>query len=427
MLYSLYRGLTQLGGPAIRYYLDRRRAAGKEDPLRQAERLGRPSHPRPDGPLVWFHAASIGESLSILVLVDRLLAASSTANVLVTTGTVTSAQLMARRLPARAIHQFVPVDRPGYVSGFLDHWRPNLALWIESEIWPNMLWEIRKRGIPAALLNARMSARSFDHWRLAPGFVRPLLSTFRLCLAQSETDALRLRRLGAALVDCVGNLKFSAAPPPAEPSQLAALERARNGRPVWLYASSHPGEDEIAAAVHRTLAPRLPGLLTIIAPRHPQRGNTIAERLRGLGLSVARRAEGALPGLGDAAYIADTVGEMGLLFRLAPVVCVGGSLVPHGGQNPIEPAQLGCAVLYGPHMENFRAITAELEAAGAALPVADAEALGRAAGRLLESEAARRPLVEAARLVTERNRHVVDRTLSALAPLLAEAGIPTAA
>ncbi|HEY0832885.1 MAG TPA: glycosyltransferase N-terminal domain-containing protein, partial [Azospirillum sp.] len=209
MLQSLYRGLTSIAGPAVRFYLDRRRAAGKEDPQRQAERLGHASHPRPDGPLVWFHAASVGEANSILVLVDRLLERAPDLTVLLTTGTVTSAALMGRRLPARAIHQYVPVDLPDAVARFLDHWRPDLVLWIESEIWPNLLGAIRTRGIPAALVNARMSARSFARWRRLPGFIGGLLGTFRVALAQTDADAGRLRALGAANVACVGNLKFS--------------------------------------------------------------------------------------------------------------------------------------------------------------------------------------------------------------------------
>lgn len=424
MLQNLYRGLTHLGGPAIRLYLARRRAAGKEDPIRQGERLGRTSQPRPAGRLVWFHAASIGESLSILVLVDRLLKLSGDIRVLVTTGTVTSAELMGRRLPPRAIHQYVPVDRPSYVRRFLDHWRPDLVLWIESEIWPNLLWEIGRRHIPAALVNARMSTTSFQRWRRVPGFIGPLLAPFRLCLAQTEVEAERLRLLGARTVRCVGNLKFSAEPPPAPAEALAALRQACGARPVWLFASSHPGEEEIAARVHAVIAARLPDLLTVIVPRHPHRGTAVVNLLAARGLSAARRAAEALPGPGDAVYVADTVGEMGLFYRLAPVVCVGGSLVAHGGHNPIEPAQLGCAVVYGPHMTNFPEITAELEAAGAAWPVADGDRLADAVEHLLTTDPDRQRLADAALGVAERNRRMVDAALDALTPVLVAAGLP---
>jgi len=423
MLQKLYRGLTQIGGPAIRYYLHRRRLAGKEDASRQGERLGVASRPRPDGPLVWFHAASVGESLSIMSLINRLLTANPGLHVLVTTGTVTSAQLMAQRLPARAFHQFVPVDRPGYVTRFLDHWKPDLALWIESEIWPNMLWEIGRRHLRAALVNARMSERSATRWHRFPGFISPLLGAFRLCLAQTSADAERLRRLGAADVRAVGNLKFAAEPPPADGQRLAALRAAVAARPVWLFASSHPGEDEIAAQVHAALAPRLPGLLTMIAPRHPHRGDAILEMLGTRGLKASRRSTGAPPAGDDAVYLADTIGEMGVLYRVAPVVCVGGSFVPHGGQNPIEPAQLGCSVLFGPHMTNFSEVAAQLTGGGAALPVSDGAALAEMVGQLLTDEAARSRLGEAATRVAGSQHRVADAALAALQPLLAEAGI----
>jgi 3-deoxy-D-manno-octulosonic-acid transferase len=411
----------------VRLYLDRRRAAGKEDPARQAERFGVASRARPAGPLVWIHAASVGEANSVLVLVGRLLDGAPDLTVLMTTGTVTSAELMSRRLPQRAIHQYVPVDLPGAVDRFLDHWRPDAVLWTESEIWPNLLAGIRARAIPAALVNARMSQRSFTRWRAVPGLIGSLLSTFQVTLAQTEGDADRLRRLGALGVASVGNLKFSAEPPPAPGAAMAALNAALDGRLVWLLASSHPGEDEIAAAVHAALAPALPDLLTVVVPRHAHRGGAIVELMQARGLTVRRRSDGGLPAAADAVYVADTMGELGLFYRAAPVVCMGGSFVPHGGQNPVEPALLGCAVLYGPHMFNFDEITHKLEAAGGALPVADQSALTHAARRLLTDDGARARIVAGAARVTEDNRRIVDRALGALAPVLGAAGIRPAA
>ncbi|MCW2244498.1 3-deoxy-D-manno-octulosonic-acid transferase [Azospirillum fermentarium] len=421
MMYALYRGLTRVAGPVVRLSLARRLAAGKEDPQRRGERMGHAARPRPPGPLVWVHAASVGEANSILVLVDRLLAGYPGLSVLMTTGTVTSAELMGRRLPAGAFHQYVPVDLPAAVDRFLDHWRPDAVLWIESEIWPNLLHGIRRRGIPAALVNARLSQRSFGRWRRAPGFIRGLLSTFSLVLAQTDGDGERLRALGAGPVVCAGNLKYSAAPPPADAAALDALTGAVGDRPLWLFASTHPGEDELAADTHRALADRLPGLLTVIVPRHPHRGPAIAALMAERGLAAASRSTGALPGAGDAVYVADTMGELGLFYRLAPVVCMGGSFIRHGGQNPVEPAQLGCAVLYGPHMWNFAEITAALEAAGGARPLADAAALAPAVEALLADPSARAPLVAGAARVTEGNRRAVDRVAEALAPLLAPA------
>lgn len=426
MLQTLYRSLTTLGGPAVRLYLDRRRQAGKEDPRRRGERLGHPDRARPDGPLVWIHAASVGEANSVLALIARLVALPAGPAVLMTTGTVTSAELMARRLPDGAFHQYIPVDLPDAAARFLDHWRPDLVLWTESEIWPNLLTAIRERGVPAALVNARLSARSFRRWQLAPGFASSLLSTFRVTLAQSEGDAERLRQLGAAAAT-VGNLKYSAEPPPAGDEALTALRAAVGDRPVWLFASSHPGEDEIAAAVHTRLAGRIDGLLTMVVPRHAHRGADILALLRGRGMAASRRGEGALPAAGDHVYVADTMGELGAFYRLAPVVCMGGSFVPHGGQNPLEPAMLGCAVLYGPHMWNFAEIAGQLEAAGGSMPVADPGALADGAGRLLADGDLRTRLVSAATGVTEHNRRALDRVLDALDPLLRDAGIRAAA
>lgn len=423
MLQILYRGLTALAGPAVRLWLARRRAAGKEDASRRGERLGRPSLPRPAGSLVWVHAASVGESLSVLALIGRLLERSPELNVLMTTGTVTSAGLMAQRLPDRAIHQYVPVDLPGAVTAFLDHWRPDVVLWMESELWPNLLGALRARGVPAALVNARLSARSFRRWGWAPGLVADLLSTFRLVLAQSEADATRLHARGAGHALSIGNLKYAAEPPPAPAAALEALRTAVAGRPVWLFASTHPGEDALAADAHRALSRQFPALLTIVAPRHPHRGGEVAAAASAAGLPAARRSDGAVPDAGTAVYVADTIGELGVFYRLAPVVCMGGSFIPHGGQNPLEPAMLGCAVLYGPHMHNFAEVVGQLEAAGASRPVPAAGALAATVAGLLDDDGARTRLADAGRRVTAENARALDRALAALDPLLRDAGV----
>jgi 3-deoxy-D-manno-octulosonic-acid transferase len=423
MLHLLYRGLTGMAGPAVRLYLDHRSRRGKEDAARRGERLGVADRPRPPGPLVWLHGASVGEANSALILINRLLEAAPGAHVLLTTGTVTSAALMADRLPPRAFHQFAPVDLPDAVQRFIDHWRPDAALWLESELWPNQLAALRERNIPAALVNARLSARSFRRWKRLPGAARTMLSTFAHILAQSDDDAARLTALGAPDVACVGNLKFSARPPAADPAALAALRETLGRRPLWLFASTHAGEEELAAEVHRRLAARLPDVLTVIAPRHAVRGAEIARTLTDRGLKVARRALNDPLEADCDVYLADTMGELGLFCRLAPVVCMGGSFVPHGGQNPVEPAQSGAATLYGPHMFNFTQITRLLEAAGGALPLPDGDALAPALLNLLTDEDARRKLTDGAAEVTQANRRIVDDALESLRPLLTAAGV----
>ena len=426
-LLELYAGLLEASGPLLGLYLRARLRSGKEDRARFAERQGIPSQPRPDGTLVWFHAASVGESMSMLRLIERLLADRPGTRILVTTGTVTSARMVADRLGEKVIHQFVPVDRRAWVERFLDHWRPDCAIWIESEIWPNLLRGIARRRIPAALVNARMSARSHARWGFAPKAIAELLTTFDLCLAQTEAEAERLGQLGARDVRYVGHLKYAAEPLPADPAQLAELTRAVRGRPLWVLASSHEGEEAIALAAHARLADRFPGLLTVIVPRHVGRGPAIAELAVAGGLAVSRRSGGLPPAAADSVYIVDTMGELGLWYRLAPIACIGGSLVAIGGHNPIEAAQLGCALLYGSHMFSVAGVAAELQESGAALVVETDDALGQAIGRLLEDKAAAQAMASAARTVAERNRHVIDRAFAALAPLVDRAAPATGA
>ena len=418
MMQRLYRALTVLATPLIAVYLGRRRRAGKEDPERFSERLGVAGAARPDGMLVWVHGASVGESLAALPLIERILESRDSLHILVTTGTVTSARLMAERLPPRAQHQYAPIDRPDAVRGFLDHWRPDLALWNESEFWPNLLTETQARGIPMILVNGRMSDRSYKRWKLMRGMIRPLLDGFALCLAQSEQDAKRLRDLGAGAVHAIGNLKSAAAPLPVDQAALDELRDAVASRPLWLAASTHPGEETIAAASHRALAADHPGLLTIIAPRHPERGPTIAAGLRETGLTVALRSAGEPIDRSIDVYIADTLGELGLFYRLAPVAFVGGSLVAHGGQNLLEPARLGCAIIHGPHMANFAAFAAAFAAAHGAIEVADGAGLTAALGGLLDDAGERRRRGAAARAVAEAEAGVLDRIEAALAPYL---------
>jgi 3-deoxy-D-manno-octulosonic-acid transferase len=326
---------------------------------------------------------------------------------------------MESRLPAGVLHQYAPVDRLPWVRRFLDHWQPGLALWIESEFWPNMLAEISHRRIPLVLVNARISTRSFNGWRRVPATIRSLLGRFDLCLPQTETDRERLVALGARHVGPVGNLKFAAQALPADSPALAALRSAIGDRACWLAASTHPGEDEVIAAVHRRLATRLPRLLTLIVPRHPGRGARIARMLAGGGLSAALRSSGESLGETTSVYVADTVGELGLFYRLAPVAFIGGSLVAHGGQNLLEPAKLGCAVVHGPDMANFAAIAAEMRAAGATETAGDAPAIAAAIGRLLTDDALRAQRVTAATRVAEHKAHILDTVVTALAPFLA--------
>lgn len=415
----LYRGLTAAAAPLVSLGLRWRERRGKEDGARLGERFGVAAAPRPAGPLMWIHAASVGEANSVLALIERVVRERPGLAVLITTGTVTSARLVAPRLPPRALHHYVPVDLPGAVARFLDHWRPDFAVWVESELWPNLVLDTARRGIPMALVNARLSARSRRRWRATPGLARAMLASFAVCLTQDDEQARRFRELGAAAAESVGDLKSAAEELPADPAALAALRRQIGARPCWLAASTHPGEEDAAAAAHRRLARDYPAVLTVVVPRHPVRGESIAARLRAAGFAVARRAAGEAVEPGTAIYLADTLGELGLFYRAAGIAFIGGSLSGHGGHNPFEAARLGCAILHGPHVENFRAIAEALAKAGASETVADEAALARAVAALLGDEALRARRGAAARRVSEEGRGVLERVLAALAPELA--------
>jgi 3-deoxy-D-manno-octulosonic-acid transferase len=421
MILPLYRMTTTLGGPLIRAYLSLRLRRGKEDPERFGERLGKSSLKRPDGPIIWIHAASVGECLSILPLVDRVMDLEPKPAVLVTSGTVTSAQLMKERLPDGAFHQFIPVDRIPYVRRFLEHWRPDAVLWAESEFWPNLVFETSAKGIPVILVNGRISDRSFSRWRRYPQTIARLLDRFTLCMGQTETDAERLCQLGAISATCPGNLKHAAPPLPADAENLRELKNAISGRRVWLAASTHAGEEEICGEIHQGLRRSVPGILTVIVPRHPQRGREIADMLRQRDYSVSLRSVDQQIDEKTDIYVADSIGELGLFYRLAEISFVGKSLVPLGGQNPFEAAVLGCPVVFGPHMTNFRDMTRCMIEAGAAIEVSDADHLQEALARLFADESERKSMGEAGSAFAEAEAGVLDRVIDQISPIVATA------
>lgn len=415
---AAYRIAGNLVAPLAPWYLARRTALGKEEGARSRERFGYPGHPRPRGALTWIHAASVGEALSILPLIEAVQHRWPALNLLLTTGTVSSSRVLAERLPGGVRHQYAPLDLMPCVHRFLDHWRPDVVLWVESEFWPNQLHEMHRRGIPIVLVNGRISSRSFARWRRVGPLIRHLLSRFSLVLAQAPEDEVYLRRLGAREVACLGNIKFAAQPLPCDEAELERV-RARIGtRPVWLAASTHPGEEAIVATVHQQVGVRRADLVSVIVPRHPDRGPAIAATLEGSGRRVALRSEGREISEDVEIYIADTMGELGLWYRLCEIAFVGGSLVSHGGQNPIEPAKLDCAVLYGPHMNNFVRIAHDLEQCGAAVAVADGHALAVAIERLFAESRSRARMASAAKAYAARQDQVIEGLIEALAPFI---------
>jgi len=413
MRLQAYRVLTSLLRPIAGLVLDHRSRRGKEDPARRNERYGIAGKTRPAGTLLWIHAASVGEMNAVLPLISGLRGAGQGVTVLLTTGTKTSAELAASRMPSGVLHQFVPLDAASYVRRFLAHWRPDVAVFVESEIWPNLLIETKRSGATMVLVNARLSDASFARWQRQRESARALFQLFDVVLAQNDVHAARYRALGSPHVDACGNLKVDAPPLPVDAARLAELREALADRPLWLAASTHPGEDEIVIAAHQTIRDRHAHACTIIAPRHPERGRAIRIAAAAAGLKVCLRSAGERPDSSTDIYIADTIGELGTLFALCPVTFVGGSMIAKGGQNPIEPLRHGSAVISGTHVSNFADIfevlrkrgvvtfvnnEAELAAAVQSL-LADASAL---AGRAVQAGEAIATLSGALAFTTDR-------------------------
>jgi 3-deoxy-D-manno-octulosonic-acid transferase len=416
MTLRVYRQLSAAAAPLAPALIKRRLRQGKEDPARVGERRGMSEDVRPHGPLVWIHGASVGEVLAAAALIERLRALDL--GILVTSGTVTSATIVAKRFPADVIHQYVPYDSPRYVARFLDHWRPGLALFIESDLWPNLILSSAARRLPMVLINGRMSHRSFPRWRRVSGTISALLSRFEVCLAQSRADAQRFAALGSRNVVITGNLKLDVPAPPADFTKLERLTSVTRGRPIILAASTHPGEEEILIEAHRTLAGFFPSLLTVIVPRHPARGEALARMIATSGLHAALRSREELPTAAIDIYVADTMGELGLFYRLSGIVFMGGSLVKHGGQNPIEAVKLGASIVHGPHVFNFGDVYQALDAAGGAKQADTREALVKQIGQWLADPVARNLSVASAERVVSQLGGALERTLAALEPYL---------
>lgn len=414
--FAIYEGFGRVAGPLLSFLHRRRAAQGKEDPLRRGERFGIASHPRPEGSLVWVHAASVGEMNAILPVVRGL--SEQGHAVVLTTGTVTSAEAAKGRLPPGAIHQFVPYDAQPGINRFLDHWRPDLAVVVESEIWPTAVRSLKRRNIPLVIANGRMSPKSAAGWLKVRRLAHYLFADIDLCLARSNEDAKNYRRIGVRNVDMIGDLKFDGRLPVADPQALQDFRTAIGERPVWFAASTHPGEDEQVIAAHKTIAAAQPGLLTFIAPRHPVRGNAVRGLIEQAGLSVAQRSRNEALSSDTDVYLADTIGEMGLFFRLAPVVFMGASLMPLGGHNPLEPAQCGSAILTGPSFPNQKDVYDRLIAEGGAVVVNGADEIAHEVSHLIFEPEAARKMGAAAKRVAFEGTGAVERTLHALRPFL---------
>lgn len=411
---SAYRLAGSAIYPFIGGYVSWRAGRGKEDRARRRERYGKTRIERPDGPLIWVHAASVGETLAVTPLIERL--ASTGVNIVLTTGTVTSARLVEERLSDVAIHQYVPLDLKPAVSRFLDHWRPDLAIMAESEIWPMTILELGARRVPQILVNGRLSDKSFASWSKRPDLANALFENFAHVIAQSDEDGERFMRLGARPITVSGNLKVDTPPLPVDAAALSKLRTAMRGRPVWAALSTHPGEEEIAVSVHQRLAARHPGLLTVIVPRHPHRASELIGMMTERGLKVSQRSENDPVGPDTDVLLGDTIGEMGLFLGLTEIAFVGRSLTASGGQNPLEPAMTGAVVLSGRNVENFRESYDRLVKGGAARFVKDADMLAGAVNFLLVNDKQRSDMIAAGKTAVEAMRGALGRTLTTLDP-----------
>ena len=354
-------------------YIKKRQKNGKEPVERFNERLGNYTHRRPKGKLYWFHGASVGEAISMLPLIDKLLNEDKDLHIMVTTGTLTSAEIMAKRLPERAFHQFIPFDVPKFARSLLAHFKPDAVFWFESELWPSLLFEIKKQRIPLILVNGRISDKSFKTWNYVKPISRELLSCFTLLLGQSEQDKMRMQMLSSIPVTCLGNIKYAGMPLPVDENALQELKSAVNGRQVFLISSTHHDEEAQLAVELPRLQAVVKDILVIVVPRHPNRGGEITEMFIEKGFKTEQRSAGGVIGKDTEVYVADTIGEMGLWYKLAEVSFIGGSLIPHGGQNFIEPARDKNAVILGPYMHNFTDMTARAKEANALVQVESAK------------------------------------------------------
>lgn len=409
---------------AVPTILKRREQRGKEDPARRGERYGQPSLPRPDGRLVWFHAASVGETNTIAPIAYALKERRPDLNLLLTTGTTTSAAIAEKKLVGVVMHQYVPVDIPSYARAFLKHWQPDLAVLTESEIWPNLIIETKAQDIPIALVNGRMSSRSFSRWKSRISTAEPLFGRIDTVMAQNAVMAYRFRELGTRHVILSGNLKYDAPAPAVDPATLEMLKGAMGDRPTWLAASTHDPEETYIAKAHRQLAGDWPNLLTIIVPRHPQRGVEIGEGMKNQGLRIALRSNGDDITPTTDIYIADTLGELGTFYAAVDLAFIGGSLSDRGGQNPIEAIRHDCSVISGRGVRNFEETYNDLETAKGTVFVKSPNDLPAAIGSLLRDSTARNTLKRNALEAVNARSGARDITVTELLRLLAQADSP---
>jgi len=406
--FSAYKALGLVLYPFMGPFLRFRAGRGKEDRGRRYERYGYPSADKPNGPIIWFHAASVGEANAVIPVIEHVNALGI--HTIMTTGTVTSAEIVRKRLPRESYHQYVPLDLKPALGRFLDHWQPDVCIFTESEIWPMTLMELSNRNIPTILVNARMSDRSYKRWKNATDFAGVLFENFSHVIAQSKIDAERFKSLGARPVEVSGNLKVDTDSLPFKQAELEQLKGSINDRYCWVAVSTHEGEEEIIGRVHKALKAKHPELLTIVVPRHPERGAGVTALLKEIGLNVATRSLDEKISSDVDIYMGDTIGEMGLYLRLASVCFMGKSLKANGGQNPLEPAMTGTAIVSGQNVQNFRDTYRGLLQTGGVRLVSDEKMLAANVEYLFLNDAERQKMTIAALETIKLMSGALDKT-----------------
>ncbi|MFV0256194.1 3-deoxy-D-manno-octulosonic acid transferase [Candidatus Liberibacter solanacearum] len=415
ILFGIYRWGGILLMPFLSFYLHFQKLFDKEKASIGIEKLGYPSSFRPMGPLIWFHAVSVGETIALIGLIRAI--RNRNINILLTTRTLTSARVARKYLGQEVIHQYAPFDIQPVLLRFLKYWHPDYSILSESEIWPLTVFELSKKRIPQIIVNARMSGRSFRNWRILPYFSKKIFSQFSLVVVQSESDFIHYKELGTKKLVVSGNLKVDIVPLPCDDKLLSVYQKEIAGRCTWAAISTFEGEEDAAVYVHNLIRSRQ-DILTILVPRHPERCNAIERRLVSKGLKVARHTRRDALSADVDIFLGDTIGEMGLYLRMTEIAFVGRSLFSNGGQNPLEPAMLGCAILSGPNVENFRNIYQKMVSSGAVRIIEDVEKLASMVHSLLSDPTMRDEMINTAMNEVKKMQGPLKITLCTLDPYI---------
>ncbi len=417
---KIYNFLMIILSPLIRIYLHLRALQNKEIKSRLNEKYGTASLARPQGNVIWVHAASVGEAQAALIIIKKINEQSQNISFLVTTVTLSSANMLEEKLPHNAIHQFVPIDHPDWINKFINHWKPDLALFLESEIWPNILITLKKNNIPSILINGRLSDNSYKNWCRIKTVAQHIFSTFNLILTQSPQDTNRFKEFGAN-AHTVGNIKLNASPLAYDKAQFNVIKDAIGTRPFWVYASTHDGEEELAARVHLSLKEKFSDLLTIIVPRHPTRREDIQNKLKIMGLKIAARGDDKkLFSARDDIYLVDTMGELGLFYRLTTISMIGRCFSHDGGggHNPIEAAQLNSIVLTGPNIQYQHNLFTPMFEKNAAIQVHTEEELVKTLSLLFSNKDKREEYLSNTKDFMNSLENIIDTILAEIKPFL---------